>query len=93
MVRKSVDLRDGQTLHWKYTIAPDEVMKGLQSRSTVRSRSQAPFTLIFKSARMSVRWAGERPDEKVRTEIVEITPATAARAERRASDSGTEPGR
>ena len=93
LVRRSVDLRDGQTLHWKYTIAPGEAMKGLQSRSTVRSRSNAPFELIFKTARMSVRWAGDRPDEKIRTEIFEITPATASHVDSRTLDSRTEPDR
>jgi phosphoglycerol transferase MdoB-like AlkP superfamily enzyme len=74
LVNKRVDLRGGQTLRWKYTVAPGESLKGLQSRSTARSRSESPFRLIVKTARMSVRWAGDRPDEKVRTEVFEIVP-------------------
>ncbi|MBW2273408.1 MAG: LTA synthase family protein [Deltaproteobacteria bacterium] len=76
LVNKRVDLRDGQTLRWKYAIAPAEPMKGLQSRSMVRSRSKTPFKLIVKTARMRVRWAGDRPEEKVRVDFFEVVPTT-----------------
>ncbi len=73
----SVPLADGQTLHLRYTYAPEEAMNEVGARSIARLAAGDRIELRFEIARMTLRSDGQAPAPGIQIHRRELLPRRA----------------
>ena len=69
-----VKLRAGETLHWRYTFAPEQPLKDVGCRTFARVLEGPGLELHFETARLTLHRSGEPTGPGVQVERLEVGP-------------------
>jgi len=72
---KKTELAVGQTLRLHYAVAPETAVQGVHCRSYAKNVGQGPVELVFRTGRVTVRSAGDRPETPVQVYTFEVDPS------------------